>query len=370
MGKSQLLLDAEGLSKEAGEWIARRLEDPSEQTRRDFAAWVCQSPSHLASVLITMGELRELTELDLRQELEQQRADDSDAHHGGITPSDHGRYIPQSQFLKVAFPLMVALAVVVALYFLTPVGKLFTGRAANVQEYSQAGTYILGVDSTMRLSAGSSARVSPFQDGKGQQVALLAGTADFSGTHDPSRPLRVVAGGTIIDVLGTEFEVQQESEVTTVAVRRGRVQLSSACEASSGATEEETKGRGGDSTGFPAVLVGGEIGVVSGTECSKSLFVGNSSEKTNTQGAPSAPEFVFFPDTTVREAVAMFNRYTSHHIVVSDPELANRRIGGAFRPADFRAFLEFLKKTLGANVTHTVAADGSDTIVVSSAPQR
>ena len=54
----------------------------------------------------------------------------------------------------------------------------------------------------------------------------LAGEAFFEVTHDPAHPFRVRAGGALIRVLGTSFNVRAVGDSVRVLVHTGRVQLS------------------------------------------------------------------------------------------------------------------------------------------------
>lgn len=58
-----------------------------------------------------------------------------------------------------------------------------------------------------------------------REIRLLAGEALFTVARDPTRPFRVQAGTTLIQAIGTQFNVQRAAQGTTVAVIEGRVQI-------------------------------------------------------------------------------------------------------------------------------------------------
>ncbi len=58
-----------------------------------------------------------------------------------------------------------------------------------------------------------------------RRIFLKGGAAFFSVKPDPSRPFVVVAGGTRVRVLGTQFEVRQNAEWVKVAVLEGVVEI-------------------------------------------------------------------------------------------------------------------------------------------------
>ena len=364
MTKSKLMREADALSEVACEWIARLHDNPSEQTRRDFGNWIRKSPSHMAAILTTKAQLRELTERDFRSQLEQQQAVDSSNHSVHIESSSHGRYIPPARF-RMAYAVMCA-AVIITICLLIPLKKK-APHAARTWVYSQAGTYDLGIDSTMSLSSSSSAHVYVFRE-NGRRV-VITGTVSFSGRHDLANPLQVIAGNTVIDVVGTVFEVKRDPDTTTVTVMKGRVNLSSFCDRSAQAPQDDVKLHDNTLVSSPAVLLEGHVGVMTGGGCSSYLAVRNLHEQTVTPHTAKAPEIMYFTNTTVHTVVTMFNQYSTSHIVVSDPVLAESHIGGTFRPSDPKSFFVFLERTLGATITHRITPDGSDTVIIYSASQ-
>jgi len=49
--------------------------------------------------------------------------------------------------------------------------------------------------------------------------------------------------------------------------------------------------------------------------------------------------FLSFKGETLSEVTDEFNRYNRKHLVVTDPRIANRRIGGAFQATDPESFV-------------------------------
>jgi len=54
-----------------------------------------------------------------------------------------------------------------------------------------------------------------------------------------------------------------------------------------------------------------------------------------------------FQGETLAEVTDEFNRYNRKHLVVTDPSIANRRIGGAFQATDPESFVSALRKGFG-----------------------
>ena len=59
---------------------------------------------------------------------------------------------------------------------------------------------------------------------------------------------------------------------------------------------------------------------------------------------------LIFDRTTLADAAAEFNRYNKTKLIVSDPSIARRSIGGKFSTADVRGFVEIMQQLLGLRV--------------------
>jgi len=59
---------------------------------------------------------------------------------------------------------------------------------------------------------------------------------------------------------------------------------------------------------------------------------------------------LIFRHTALGEAVAEFNRYNNRKLILTDPELAGRTIGGAFTVTDVERFAMVLREALGLNI--------------------
>src|SRR5690606_25164596 len=73
--------------------------------------------------------------------------------------------------------------------------------------------------SVMLLNADSRARVAISDTSR--LVELVGGAARFDVTHDPGRAFRVLAAGTVIQVVGTKFTVERRDGAVTVQVIDG-----------------------------------------------------------------------------------------------------------------------------------------------------
>jgi len=97
---------------------------------------------------------------------------------------------------------------------------------ASVTEYLADGSSVqveLPDGSRLTLSPGSRAKYSASKEGRNVE---MEGTALFKVTRDEDRPFRVSAGGSSVEVLGTEFQVKQSRGEVWVDVFEGRVLFS------------------------------------------------------------------------------------------------------------------------------------------------
>ncbi|MCC9623899.1 FecR domain-containing protein [Thalassospira sp. MA62] len=96
-------------------------------------------------------------------------------------------------------------------------------KADYTTETAEIRTVTLGDDSTVTLAPESAIRV--FYDGPDRLIELLEGAAFFEVTPNKDRPFMVDASNLDVTVLGTGFEVMEETGATGVAVAHGLVRV-------------------------------------------------------------------------------------------------------------------------------------------------
>ena len=70
-----------------------------------------------------------------------------------------------------------------------------------------------------------------------------------------------------------------------------------------------------------------------------------------------------FQGETLVEVADEFNRYNRKHLVVIDPSIADRRIGGAFQATDPESFVSALQKWFGVHADEQVLSDAGTAII-------
>jgi len=136
-------------------------------------------------------------------------------------------------------------------------------------------------------------------------------------------------------VVGTRFSVRHADGELRVAVTEGRVRL------------EETA----EPDAPPTLLIAGMV-----------AFARGDGVRLRQQSASEVEDMLswrkgllVFRSTPLVEAVAEFNRYNAHKLVIDDPSIAAIPVGGSFRWANTDAFVRVLEQGFGL---HAERLDG------------
>jgi len=164
-----------------------------------------------------------------------------------------------------------------------------------------------------------------------RRIDLERGEAVFSVKHDAQRPFDVAAGATVTRALGTEFNVDMRQDRIRVSVIEGVVRVSATGDAGTG-----------ESPAIPALTKGrtAEMRRDDGR-------IAETAADLNRIHAWRARRLEF-SDTSLPDALAEFNRYSTAHVVIGTPELQSVRVSGVFSIGDTEAFLFSLREALGA----------------------
>lgn len=156
-----------------------------------------------------------------------------------------------------------------------------------------------------------------------RDLILDRGEALFFVAHDKTRPFIVAAGNSRLRAVGTAFNVRLRAESTTVMVTEGIVQVS----AMSAMSGEAGQAAPALNAGTEGIFRGsaGELRHLSSEQIEQALAWRNGALQ--------------FDGATLAEIAAEFNRYSTHKLVVSDPEIAALRIGGYYSVDDVTGFV-------------------------------
>jgi len=184
--------------------------------------------------------------------------------------------------------------------------------------------------SSMTLNTASKARVSLSE--KERLVDLETGEAFFDVAKDPVRPFVVEVGNRRVVAVGTRFSVRRDGTALQVVVTEGTVRV-----------ELEADGKGAE------LLTAGTV--VQTTK--DSLLVRKKSVRDAEEVLSWRSGYLIFEETSLADAVAEINRYTSQRIVIDDPKLAALRVNGKFRTTHAEDVVELLRRGFGVQARET-----------------
>jgi transmembrane sensor len=305
------------IAAEAAEWLIRLEEDSSPGCRQEFASWLKHSPSHMDEFLLVTSVYRAMGGADPERKIDPIRLmQESEPPivplSGDADPIQPGN--PRRKRLVVSSLAAAAVFLSMLLWWGVP---RTTGTDST---YATT----LGEQRSVKLPDGSivflntKSRIRTAFSGAAREVHQLEGEALFVVERDPQRPFRVLAGSTVVQALGTQFNVYRRGESVEVSVIEGRVEVSSGA--------------------VPAPLNAGEEAHVS------------HSGRITTQPAEDVARAVawrqrqlIFQSRPLGEIAEEFNRYNSMQLSVEGGTLAQRRVTGVFDADRPEALLKFLR---------------------------
>jgi transmembrane sensor len=325
MGNVVTFVDRALIERQAREWLVRLdADDPlSAQEADTLRAWLSCSPAHkaeLTRVSRFWGSANALTELAVP--LAEKAAP--------------RRSIRQAGMLAAAACIVLAAVGTGSWLALRPSGM----------DSGSVGTAI-GQQRVLDLADGSSiqlntdTRVQVNYADRARNIRLLRGEAHFTVAHDPSRPFEVIVPGGVVRALGTAFSVRLGGDHISVAVTRGRVEVTSPGAPASEAARGVLKA--GDATTF--------------APRDDEIVVQHLSEGELRRRLAWQEGYLVFAGEPLSEVVEEVNRYSPTPLRIGSPGIETVTVGGRFRVGDLDAVLDVLRTSLG--IEATMSADGS-----------
>jgi transmembrane sensor len=363
MGHGTHNFDEETLTAErAAEWLSR-LEQADTREKESFLKWLRRSPENSGELLVATS-----TDIVMRQLFRDQRIDvdrflSSSANVLSVADHSHLQKDPGGRKRWRLFVAAgIGIAATMAAFFITPT---LVRSWLHPNEYTTSVGEQRAIElpdgSAIAINAQSSIRVA--FSATARDVYLNSGQAMFTVAKDATRPFRVhVAGSdsadsraakatsktTLIQALGTKFDVRRLADGINVAVIEGVVQIRS-----------DARERALD-----AALA--EIGELAKVAAGQSVRIESS-------GLISPPEPVnlsdvsawqqrrlVFTDNTLGEITEEFRRYNrTPQIRIEDDELRMQRFSGVF-DADYP---EALLMYLASDSSIILERNGDDVVI-------
>ncbi|RXJ68921.1 hypothetical protein CRV08_05650 [Halarcobacter ebronensis] len=158
---------------------------------------------------------------------------------------------------------------------------------------------------------------------KQRVVTLYYGQVMFDVAKDKSRPFNIISGQTNIRVVGTAFEVKNLDKITTISVKEGIVKISKIME--------------NDTLQTLALLSKGEKIILD--EYGKIL---NLSTIPIEDIATWKSNYLIFDNTSVKDAIKVFSRYTNDKIKINYKFQEKQLITGQFKNSQIEKFFDSL----------------------------
>lgn len=325
------------IMEEASAWfVTFRGQDPDGNAGRDFHDWLKRSPEHIRAYLEIAAIYADIpapaqgrTPVELIDRAK--ASSDLNVIALNLDPADKQRS-PRPQ-RHLATRVMLAASILICVF-------------VGTWSYIERNTYRTGIGeqrsitmedgSIVELNARSKVRIA-FHE-RQRDVELLEGQALFRVAKDHSRPFVVHAGTASVRAVGTQFDVNRRSKVTTVTVLEGRVAVQSAM-------LSPGPGAGAGTTVPESLLVSGEQMTVTLTDARKA-------ERPNVAAATAwTQHLLVFDGTALSDVLEEFSRHTTRRIVVDSPELAALKISGQYTSANPDSLLRFLSLQQGVVVS-------------------
>lgn len=308
----------------AAAWLVQRDEGFDPTQAADFARWREADPRHARAI-----ERLEATN-QLLGKLPQAWAQPT------LRARMEAEPVGRATARVVRFPLRRWLALGAAAALAITATLWWTGRnddqtfdqhfATTANGYQQL---TLADGSVLELNADSDVQVH-FTPGE-RRVALERGEAHFSVAKNPQRPFIVSAGKLSVRAVGTAFNVRLGVEAVEVLVTEGKVRLSQTAEGSASSP----------SIDFADLVAGQRARVAEGKAPAVDTLPPEAVQESLAWQAPR----LSFTETPLADVVQQFNRHNRIQLVIEDPALAARPVGGAFRADNVEAFVRQLENS-------------------------
>ena len=355
--KTRQTLPSLPVAEQAAVWCMEFDEgDPGEHCRREFVAWLKESPTHIEEFLQISA--LQLMIAESPEKVATIEALTAWAQHNvvaldNLEPDDQPpKPVPRRRHGLVAAVGAVAVAVAVLLAVLTP-------GQATVQHYQtgfgEQRSIVLPDDSMVVLNTQSSITIeySPH----GRHAKLHSGEVLFDIADNPARPFTVDANNLAIRVLGTTFNVYRQQQQTVVTVVEGEVRVDPNPNTIAANDKAPLPAEHEDSNANrpmlpvlnqPLQLHAGEQLSVANTGS-----IAREPQVNLDQAIAWTDRRLVFDNDPLSAVFEQFNRYNRRALVLDAPALANRKITGVFAARDIDTLLKFVEAQPGVKTVRS-----------------
>jgi transmembrane sensor len=355
-------------AQQAAEWfVENRSGALSASRKREFIRWLGACPLHIKEYLaiartaVDVAAFAECVDTPLAELLAAAASEErvvpltaQGSAERNDAVSSH-RSLPRVVQWRPAAALTAGIAASLALAI---AGWLWVqhpqmGQYRDVQYVAPPGqdlTVKLADDTAMYLTIDSAVRVR--FDAHRRLIEVDRGQALFEVAHDATRPFEVHAGNTVIEDVGTVFDVSRESQQTVVTVLEGQVSLWGLPPSSGKPSRQSSGDNSTSASGNPPRT---HLGAGEQASILPTGVVTTRRPRDLTHAAPWFKPQIVFDGETLADVAAEFNRHNREQIEIRDPRVGALPLSGVFHSYDIASFASFLNSLHGV---HAVMANG------------
>lgn len=303
------------VDEEAAAWL-EALAGGGQAERAAFAEWIRESPRHVRAFLLMTALDRELEGVDGDRKQRIELVSASVIPLTGASEQAQGAKRRRAAMHPLRWAAGIAAVALLGtlLAILRPPGYSTAVGEQRTFDLSDGSVVYLNTNSDLEIDFSGTAR----------DIRLLKGEALFRVAKDAARPFRVHSDDTVIQAVGTEFNVRRDSQGTRVAVIEGQIKV-------------------GDQ---PQPLSAGEAATIP-----RAAGVVERVRADVPRTLAWRQRRLMFRSDTLSDIAAEFNRYNrAPRIRVEDESVGNRRFSGVFDADDPESLVQVLDGDDGLQV--------------------
>lgn len=306
--------EEETIETAAATWICEKEDGLTPERARVLEAWRQADPRHslaLARMEKSLGLLNEMP--DVRRPLE----------------AEFGVEWRRPRRARL-FPTAVWIGGIAALFLVGFLLKNAVPHKEDVKYYAAEPSVPRHVElvdgSIININAGS--RVGVEFTPTERRITLSRGEAHFEVAHNANRPFIVMAQGVAVRAVGTAFNVKLSPTLIEVLVVEGQVELR----------------RPSDEASARPRVGAGEQALVNAEEKIFTARIAPAAADSIRSTLAWHGRVMTLSDVALKEIVADFNRRNGIQIIIADPELGARKLGGSFALDELTTFVRMLEQ--------------------------
>jgi len=274
------------LTEEAAAWFLRMQQsDGNDAEQKAFETWLSRSEAHRAEYQQYVRLWHNL---------------------------DHLERKPQKPTRTAVISMFVLTLIFGALLWISRIEEVIVTAIGEHQQINLADGTVIDINTDTKL------RLSLY--GLTRKVTIERGEALFKIGHERLRAFEVYAGNGVIRDIGTEFNVIQENDKTTVAVLEGAVEISLNGQVHAPRTVHD---------GQLASYTQRDISDISAADA-EAITAWRKNR-------------LIFHDTLLNEVVRQINRYHIRPVMLAEPRLNALRVSGEFNATNRDGLIQALK---------------------------